>query len=235
MSDNLDAPPDATSVAQLAEAIVAALERRGFNEAPCSTDLRNPLGDLIHLRGPDVSNLVSQINDLWDPGVGARSDLTNVYLFSFSPAIQHDMREGRSAKEAFGMDRDMDPEAEAAYEAIKTAAQRPAPGVAAGNGGARSGSGGGGGRTEQKTFIAADIGERLPEWFSDQLTRNYLCPGCKDPAGVFNDNRGNDKGLPTFKCANKDCKGSKNGKYAWGAYDPEENTERSRSGSARTR
>jgi hypothetical protein len=199
-----------------------------FNEAPFSTDLRNPKGDLLHLRAGTIEEFVEAINEIWDGSRGARTEPTNIFLFSFNPAVQASMMRGDTAEEAMGV-QELDDYARDVYDGIAQAAKRqPAGGPSAGGGG--DGRGGG---SAQKTFVAAEIGDRLPDWFRDQLTRHDTCPSCKDPDGRFYDNRGNDKGLPTFKCANSDCKGSKNGQYAWGAYEPDSD-DRSRR-SSRTR
>jgi hypothetical protein len=197
-----------------------------FNEAPFSTDLRNPRGDLLHIRAGSIEDFVDQINQVWNGGAGQRSEPTNIFLFSFNPAVQASMARGDTAEQAMGVD-ELSDYGRDVYDGIAQAAQR------GGSGGGGQGGGGGGGAQKRDKFVAAEIGDRLPDWFRDQLTRHDTCPACKDPDGVFYDNRGNDKGLPTFKCANEDCKGSRDGRYGWGAYDPAEKGDRSRT--SRTR
>lgn len=200
---------------------------KGFTEPRFSMDPRNPAGWLLHVRADTIEDFVDQINQLWDAHAGKREDLTNLILFSFNPAIVAAMAAGRSAEEAMGYA--PDDMATAAYDALASGAQRaPAGAAVAGNGGGQRSGGGG----TMKKFKAADIGDRLPDWFADQLTRSYLCPECRDPQGIFIDNREEPGNMPTFKCANRDCTGGKGGKYAWGVYEPDD---RPRSSSSRTR
>ena len=199
---------------------------KGFTEPRFSMDPRNPAGWLLHVRADTIEEFVEQINQLWDPHAGKREDLTNLILFSFNPAIVADMAAGRSAEEAMGYA--PDDMATAAYNALAQGAQR-AP-AAASNGGGRPSGGGGGGA---KPFTVAEVGaDALPGWFLDELTREDLCKRCKDPEGKFFDNRGNDRNMPAFKCANKACTGGKDGKYAWGIYEPDASP---RGSSSRTR
>lgn len=195
-----------------------------FTEPRFALDLRNPKGDLLHVRADSITEMVANINDLWNPRAGApREDITNLYLFSFNPAIVADMAAGRSAEEAMGYK--PDDMATAAYDALAQGAQRQPAGTAAGNGGRSGGSGGG-----AKTFKAPQIGDDLPAWFRDKLTRHDTCPQCRHPEGVFYDNREDPGKGPVFKCANtEECKAeSKDGKYAWGAWEPDSKPANSR-------
>jgi hypothetical protein len=209
----------------------------GGSYPACQISFVNPVGAMLVLRSSDVPGLVDQLNDVWDAHVAGwkidekgeripRTDITNLMLFSFNPGIVADMRAGRSAEEAMGYQ--PDDLATAAYDALKAGATRqPASGAPAGNG--RSGGG-----AKPTIFTVAERGEgELPPWFIDALTRNDLCPECRDPEGKFYDNRGPEQGAgPAFRCANRDCKTSKG--YPWGVWDPASSS-RSRSGSARTR
>lgn len=187
----------------------------------------NPAGGLLVLRAVDVEEMVSQLNDIWDGHVGKRTDLTNVMLFSFNPGIIADMREGRSPEEAFGLDRDMDELAVGAYKALAAGATRQPTQTGAAAGARSNGSSGG-----ATIFTVDERDGNLPAWFLDQLTRNDLCPECKDPEGKFYDNSADPGKGPHFRCANRDCKTSKG--YPWGAW-PDKGEERSRSRSSRTR
>ena len=196
----------------------------GSSFPACQISLTNPAGAMLVLRSSNVEGLVDQLNQIWDGHVGKRTDLTNLYLFSFNPAIVADMRAGRSAEEAMGYE--PDELATAAYDALTQGATR-AP--AAANGGPRPASSKGAGK-----FTVEDVGEgNLPAYFIDVLTRNNLCPECRDPEGLFWDNRESKKTgkEPDFRCANQSCDAGKG--YPWAVW--EEQPERGRRGSARTR
>ena len=201
---------------------------QGFSEAPVATDMRNPLGWLLHLRANDIAGLVTKINELFDPGVGERSDLTNLVLLSYNPAVIDAMQHGATAEQALGYDREMDPDAIALYDAIKAGATRmPAQGAPTANGGGSQRAGGGASKFDTSTLTATQM-DALPSYFVDKLTRNDGCPNCG--GHEFWDNRvgkQNDK-APDFKCANRDCDTGKG--YAWGAWEKEQ-----RSSSSRTR
>jgi hypothetical protein len=194
----------------------------GFNEAPCSIDLRNPAGWLLHLRADNIAGLVDQLNDLWDGHAGKRTDLTNLTLFSFNPAIVADMVAGKTAEEAMGYE--PDELATAAYQAFAQGATRQP--TAASNG--ASGSKG------AEKFKVGDPGHAeadLPPFFIDAITRRNTCPECDGDR--FWDNRDNKKTgkEPDFRCGNQSCDAGKG--YPWAVW-AEESKSRSRSG-ARTR
>jgi hypothetical protein len=193
----------------------------------CQISLVNPAGAMLVLRSGDVEGLVAQLNEIWDGHVGKRTDVTNLYLFSFNPAIVADMREGRTAEEALGYE--PDELATAAYNALAQGARRQPVSAPAANG-ARSG---GGGSSAAKFRVGDDgYGEGdLPSFFLDKLTRRNTCPECDEDE--FWDNREskqNDRS-PDFKCANRDCPGGKG--RGWAVW-PDDEKPRSRSGS-RTR
>jgi hypothetical protein len=193
----------------------------GFSEAPCSIDLRNPLGWLLHLRADNVEGLVTQLNNLWDGQHGQRTDLTNLSLFSFNPAIIADMVEGRTAEQAMGYE--PDELATAAYNALAQGAKRQPAGAASTNG--RGGSKGAG------KFKVGDAGYAegdLPNFFIDKVTRRNTCPECDGDS--FYDNREDPGKGPVFRCANANCKTAKG--YPWGVW--EEDSSR-KGGGARTR
>lgn len=195
-----------------------------YNEARFAADLRNPAGWLLHVRADTIDDFVERLNELWDPHAGKRTDLTNVSLFSFNPAIMADMAAGRSAEEAFGAD--LDGQAADAYDALAQGAKRQPIGTGP-TSQAASGRGGGGGGA--KIFTVDEVGEgNLPGFFIDKLTRNNLCPECRDEAGKFYDNTEEPGKGPVFRCANRDCKTSKG--YPWGVFEPD-----TRSRSSRTR
>lgn len=186
-----------------------------FNEAPCLISIKNPAGWMLVLRANDIAGLADQINDAWDGHVGKRTDLTNLALFSFNPAIIRDMQEGRTAEEAMGYE--PDELATAAYNALAQGAKRQPVSAPAGNG-ARSGGGAG----ERKTFRVGDDGytERdLPNWFLDKISRRNTCPNCD--GAEFEDSRGNTQKFPDFKCTNRDACHTGKGGYAWGVYEPD--------------
>ena len=108
---------------------------KGFTEPRFSIDPKNGANWLLHVRADTIEDFVAQINDVWDPHKGDRSDLTNLILFSFNPAIVAEMAAGRSAEEAMGYA--PDDMATAAYNALAQGAKRQAAGTAASNGGGR--------------------------------------------------------------------------------------------------
>jgi hypothetical protein len=154
-----------------------------------AVDAKNPAGWLLHIRAQTAEDFITQLNQLFDPEVGNRSDLTNVIVQSFNPAVIASMTAGQDASEALGYE--PDELATSAYQALAQGATR-APRQAASSGG-----GGGGGRDRDSGF---------PEWFTDMLD-NGECPSCESTD--FWDNRAKiksgdySKKSPHFKC--KDC------------------------------
>jgi hypothetical protein len=187
----------------------------------CQISLVNPVGAMLVLRADNVEGLVGLLNGIWDSQLGKREDVTNLFLFSFNPAIIADMREGRSAEQAMGYE--PNEMATAAYNALAEGAKRRPVASAGANGTKGKGAG---------KFKVGDDGHAegdLPAFFIDKLTRRNTCPECD--GDEFWDNRGSDVKGPVFRCTNQSCDAGKG--YPWGVFEPDERP-RSRSGS-RTR
>jgi hypothetical protein len=205
--------PDIATPGEAGNAIPVDL----FPEAPVSIDLKNPAGWMLHLRSRAVEGLVTKVNELFDPDNGKRSDLTNVILQSFNPAIIASMAAGHTAEEALGYEPDQ--LAQDAYDALQAGATRQP----------RSGGGGSskGGSSSANKIDTEDGVDKLPEWFVKKLNREDGCPECDGTK--FWDNRQSKRSEkdPDFRCANQDCDAGKG--YPFAVWEPKEDDRRGRS------
>lgn len=177
---NVQAPPQSKPTAIDPEAIPT------FSEAPCSIDLKNPAGWMVHLRANTPEQLMEKLNGFFR-ATGA-DDHTNVLVQSFSPAIWHSMNQGHPVEQALGYEPE-DELAKDAYDGLASGGAR----VASSRGGTQSGG-------------RAPRSDAYPEWFTKKL-EDGACPKCGNT--TFWDNRQDiadgkaSERSPQFKC--KEC------------------------------
>lgn len=198
-------------------------------EPALAMDIRNPSGDLAHVRVPMVvtvkpdgtldaaqtaKDTVELFDALLEHVVAAEwPDSARIYRASFDPAVAQAMLDGASIEDALDI---KDASAEQA-NAFKRLGKPSYQGGGYGGGGGRGGGGGGGGKAPLDLDEIDDkVYDDLPKAFTDELRNGKQCPDCRGTK--FYDNRDSDRGGPKFACANKNCEGG--GKKRDGGYFP---------------
>jgi len=188
------------------------------NQPVDSIDLRNPAGWLLHIRANSPQGLTAKLNELFGNTEDGRSDLTQVLIQSFNPAVIASMAAGQSVAEALGFE--PDDLAADAYTALQQGATRaPANSGGSGSGRQSGGGGGGGGGSANKIDTQKVDLDALPGWFVDKLNRQDGCPSCDETE--FWDNRSNKRSPkdPDFRCANQGCDAGKG--YPFAVWEPD--------------